>query len=127
MDNVPATPPTWGEKSAQPAAAPAPTSDLTPPVSATVADAQASFREALETRVALFIQNTYGAEVLDDYLKVREADDLAEMLIFEARQGLNMQQIYQEQEAALVAEMEQQLPGSTAALMGQVKTEAENV
>lgn len=106
------TPPTWTSGSADP------TNQAAEQASPTVADAQDSFQRVLETRVAAFIQDTYGADVLNDYLTAREKDDLAEMLLFEARHGLNIDQIFREQEAAIAAEMEQKLPGSTAAVFG---------
>lgn len=84
----------------------------------TVADAQDAFHRALEARVAVHIKDTYGEPVLNEYLAVREKDDLAETLLFEARQGLNIDQIFQEQEAAIKAEMEQKLPGSAASIFG---------
>lgn len=119
MDDSSVTPPSWSsEPAATPPPAPEPANSAPPTSSpaATVSidEAQGAFIEALETRLALAIQNRFGPEVLNEYLTMREKDDLAEMLMFEARHGFNLEHLAQEEQAKLLADMEAQLPGSSA-------------
>ena len=117
MNDSSVTPPTWG---AEPAATPTPAEQpsaepaATPAATASIDDAQGAFIQALETRLALTIQNKFGPEVLNEYLTMREKDDLAELLMFEARHGVNLNQLAQEEQVKLLADMEAQLPGSSA-------------
>jgi hypothetical protein len=81
-----------------------------------VSDALAAYQEALEMRVAAQIKDLCGEAAVEEYVALRTKDDLAEILIFEATQGINIERLFREQDAAMRAEMEQKMPGSTSFL-----------
>lgn len=91
--------------------------DPTAKQTVSIEDAYLAYGQALETRIAARLQKMLGDAALDEYLKIREKDDLAEMLLFEARYHINIDHLFRDEEAALIKDMEDRQPGSTSFLL----------
>lgn len=70
--------------------------------------------QLLEMRLGLYLQEHFGASAVEEYIAAREKDDLVELLMFEAKYGVNLNQLSQEIQAQIQAEVEQQMPDANS-------------